>query len=263
MTEKILEGQLLLYSETGMEGGYLSIQDNRFVSLQPPMYGVSNNCKVWDKDDTSRHGLTSDAEVLIDNKWLEFPDPIWKDEDFKLSTLYNGELNGDLAADKRLSERYEFRIKYAIERLNETYGEGKWQINRKLPYVTLKDGTQLHFSDVPTAVPSRPYGIPQGGKTRVTVTWNDGKVEHKKLSDELLIKQADMQGLHILKPNDVLKVADPILKNIICEGQVDEIPLKVFSQTIDGHFDLINQTESHDWETYFIKNYNAELYRNK
>ncbi|HEY0042893.1 MAG TPA: hypothetical protein VGB71_19600, partial [Flavisolibacter sp.] len=78
MTEKFIEGQLLLYSETGMEGGYLSIQDSKFVSLQPPTYGITNNCKVWDKHDTSRHRQTSNTEVFIDNNWLEFPDPIWK-----------------------------------------------------------------------------------------------------------------------------------------------------------------------------------------
>ncbi len=261
MTKKMLEGKLLLYSETGMEGGYLSIQDRRYITLNSPTFGISNNCKVFDKNKLTRQGVTSNAEVLIDNDWLELPDPIWKDKDFEISSLNCGEQNGDLNADKRLSEKYGFKIKYSAERLNEIYGHGNWKIDRKLPNVILNNGTLLHFGDAPTTIPSRPYGIPQDGKTRITVDWNDGSVQHKVLSDDLLVEQSDYKGLHMLKNEDVLKVIDPITKQIICEGQLNKIPLKIFSQTRKGHFDQINQSNNCNWERYFTENFDAELYR--
>lgn len=259
MTEKILEGKLLCYSEQGMEGGgHLSIQDKKFISLTVPTFGVTADQKVWDKNDNNKIGLTSHAELLIDNNWLQLPDPIWNEKDFKKSSLYCGELNGDLNADKRLSEKYNFKIKYSIERLNETYGQGNWKIDRQLPNVILKDGTLLHFGETPTTIPSRPYGIPQFAKTRVTVNWSDGIIEEKVSSDNLLVEQSDYKGLHMLKSNDILKVLDPMTKNIICEGQLDKIPLNVFSQTIKGHF---AQDQTRIWEQYFSDNYYAELYR--
>jgi hypothetical protein len=258
MTEKILEGRLLFYSEQGMEGGYLSIQDRIYVTLNTPTFGVSDDRKVWDKNDENRCGLTSNTEVLIDDNWLEFPDPISKDEDYRISSLFCGEQNGDLEADKRLSIKYNFTIKYSVERLNETYGQGNWKIDRKLPNVILKDGTHLHFGGSPRTIPSRPYGITQGGKTKVTVKWNDGKTEYQVLSDNLLVEQSDYKGLHMMKSQDILKIIDSKSKNIICEGRIDKIPLKVFSQTRKGHFE---QDKSGNWEYYFVENYYAELHR--
>lgn len=258
MTEKILEGKLLCYSETGMEGGYLSIQDINFIYLKTPTFGINDGSKVYDKNDNKRFGISSNLEVLIDNNWVQFPDPIWKDKDFENSSLYLGEINGDLEADKRLSEKYNFKIKYSVERLNEAYGQENWKINGKLPYVILNDGTNLHFGDSPTTIPSRPYGIQQFAKTRVTVNWSDGIIQDKVSSDNLLVKQSDYKGLHMLKDKDILKVLDPKTKNIICEGQLNEIPLTVFSQTKKGHFE---QDKTRIWEQYFSDNYYAELYR--
>jgi hypothetical protein len=262
MTEKVLEGKLLLYSETGMEGGCLSIQDLKFISLDFPSFGVGNNCMVCDRNDSNRQGLTSNEEVFIDNNWFELPDPICKDEDYRISSLCCGEQKGDLNADKRLSEKYNFKIKYSIERLDETYGEGNWEIDGNLPNVILKDGSRLHFGDTPTTVPSRPYGIKQGAKTRVTVKWNDGTVEYRKTSDELLIENWNFKGLHMLKNGDLLRVFAPATRDIICEGQIELIPLIVFSQTKNGHFAKINLADNkYEWEKYFRENYHAELYR--
>ena len=258
MTEKILEGKLLCYSETGMEGGYLSIQDINFITLNTPTFGITDGCKVYDKNDNKRFGISSNLEVLIDNNWVQFPDPIWKDKDFEISSLYGGEINGDLEADKRLAEKFKFKIKYSVERLNETYGQGNWKINGKLPNVILNDGTHLHFGDSPTTIPSRPYGIPQFAKTKVTINWSDGIIQDKVSSDNLLVEQSDYKGLHMLKDKDILKVLDPKTKNIICEGQLNEISLTVFSQTIKGHFE---QDKTRIWEHYFSDNYHAELHR--
>jgi hypothetical protein len=263
MTKKILEGKLLLYSETGMEGGYLSIQDNHFIKFTSPTFGLSNGSKVWDKNDQNRQGVTLNTEVLINNNWLEFPDPIWKDKDFESSSLYCGEQKGDLEADKRLSGKYNFKIKYAVERLNEIYGQGNWRIDRQLPHVTLKDGTHLHFGDTPETIPPRPYGIPQGAKTRVTVKWNDGLIEYQKISDEILVEQYDYKGLNMLKETDIIKVLDKEKRCVVCEGQINKIPLIVFSETTSGHFEeLIKKPdELRDWEKYFTENFNAELHR--
>lgn len=255
------ESYLLTYSETGMEGSYLSIQDKNFITLNSPTFGIDNNCKVWNKNNTNRFGLTSNAEVLIQNNWLVLPDLMLRDKDFEISSLYRGERNGDLNADKRLSQKYDFKIKYSVERLNEEYGMGNWKIDRQLRNVILKDGTYLHPGDTPKTIPSRPYGIPQGGKTRVTVKWNDGMVQHEIVSDDLLIEQWDYKGLHMLKSDDYLKTLDPITKDIICEGQMDKIPLKIFSQTMKGHFEQIIQNSNCSWEQYFTMGYQAELYR--
>lgn len=258
MTEKILDGNLLFYSEQGMEGGYLSIQDRAYIILDTPTFGVSDDRKVWDKNDINRYGLTSNTEVLINDSWLEFPDPIYKDEDYRISSLFCGEQNGDLEADKRLSMKYNFKFKYSVERLDETYGQGNWKVDRNLPNVILKDGTYLHFGDTPTTIPTRPYGISQGGKTRVTVNWNDDKTQYKILSNNLLVEKWDYKGLHFLKKEDILKVFDPITKKIVCEGQLEKIPLNIFSRTQGGHFE---QDKSSNWEHFFAENYYAELHR--
>lgn len=261
MTKKVLEGKLLSNSETGMEGGYLSIQDKDFITFDPPTFGISNGCKVCAKDNASKFGQTLQAEVLIQNNWLELPDPIWSDKDFEISSIYRGEIKGDLNADKRLSKKYDFKIKYSVELLNEEYGPGNWKIDGQLPHVILKDGTHLHFDDAPTTIPSRPYGIPRSGKTRVTVKWSDGTIQHKIVSDDLLVEQWNYEGLHMLKDDDYLKILDPITKNVICEGQIHKIPLNIFSQTIKGHFEQINQSSNCNWEQYFTENYDAELHR--
>jgi hypothetical protein len=258
MAEKILEGKLLLYSETGMEGGYLSIQDVKYITLQTPTFGITDGRIVYDKMDTKRFGISSNLEVLLENNWLQLPDPIVKEKDYKISSLFCGEINGDLEADKRLSEKYNFKIKYSVERLNETYGQGNWKIDETLPYVILKDGTHLHFGDSPTTIPARPYGIPKFAKTRVTVNWSDGRIEDKVSSDNLLVEQSDYKGLHMLKDTDILKILDRTTKTIICAGQLNEIPLTVFSQTLKGHFD---NDKTGLWEHYFVENYYAELHR--
>ncbi len=263
MIKKILEGKLMLYSETGMEGGYLSIQDKEFIKLSLPTFGISDNCKVWDKDDSTRQGLTSDTEVLVDDDWLVYPDPINNDPDYLISSLYCGEEHGDLDADSRLMDKYGFKIKYAEQRLDEEYGKDNWKIEEKLPHVILKDGTRLHFGGTPTTIPRRPYGIAQDGLARVTIHWNDNTVEYKKKSNELLIEQWDYKGLNMLKGEDILKVIDPVTKDIICQGQIDLIPLDIFSQTKEGHFTKINLKDNANcnWEKYFTENYYAELHR--
>lgn len=259
MTESRIKGRLLFYTEQGMEGGYLSIQDESLIKLinVDSVYGFGESRKVWDFKNIDRFGITSNSEILVNDKWISYYDPIYKDEDYRISSLFKGELNGDLEADNRLSKKYYFRFKYYEERLNETYGKGNWSIDKNLPNVILKDGTKLHFGDVPSTEPQRPYGIPNNAIVRVTVNWNDGIIEQNKLVSELLIERWDYKGLNSLKDEDILTVFEPKTGMKINENVVHQIPLKTFSQTLEGHFDSSNSL----WRKYFEENYDAEIKR--
>ena len=265
MENDILRGKLILYSETGTEGGYWAFQDNNFISLILPSFGVGNNTNVWDINNKNKIGYTSNAEVYLDNEWLAFPDPICKDPDFEISSLYRGETNGDLSADKRLSEKYNFKIKYAVQRLNETYGENNWSIDRKFPNVVLKNGTHLHIGETPITAPNRPYGIPQNGVTRVTVEWNDGTIEHHRKSDSLLVENWDYKGLYILKDGDYLRIFHPTKKDVVWEGNIELKQLTLFSETANDMWIHADQKGilREEWSKYFFGNYIAELRKNK
>jgi hypothetical protein len=263
MTEKLLEGKLSLYSEQGMEGGYLSIQDKEYINFSSPKYGITENIKVWDKDDVSKFGITSNPEIYINESWQPWPDPICSDPDYRISSLFCGEVNGDLNADKRLMEKYNFKLRYIEERANEEFGEGNWKFTEAPTTIMLKDGRQLMIGSTPNSIPERPYGIPKDGLTRVTVKWSDGTIDKQRLSSTLLVASWSYEGLHKLRETDVIKVKDSATKEIICEGQIGSIPLAIFSQTKEGHFEHINQdsNKGSDWEKYFTENYCAELYR--
>lgn len=56
MKDNVLKGRLTFYSETGTEGGYWAFQDENYISLIPPTFGVSNNEKVFDINNKSRIG---------------------------------------------------------------------------------------------------------------------------------------------------------------------------------------------------------------
>jgi hypothetical protein len=73
-------------------------------------------------------------------------------------------------------------------------------------------------------------------------------------------KRWDFKGLNTLKETDYLKVYALDSEKVICEGQVNKIPLSVFSGTLKGHFEQIKD-KSADWEIYFEKHYHAELHR--
>jgi hypothetical protein len=263
MTKTLLKGKLTTYAEQGMESGVLCFQDAsqiKMTDIKTP-FGLHENRKVWDKNDTKRIGVISNLELLIEGEWKNYIDPITKDQDYKISSLYCGELKGSKDADKRLADKYGFKIKYSTERLNDSYGQGNWKIVGSLPNVILLDGTKVHFGDSPSTLPQRPYGITQDAQTRVSVDWNDGITEKEKLTKELLIEIWDFKGLHQLKETDYLKVFSVDNKIVVCEGLVSEIRLRLFSQTFKGHFDQIVDGDYKKWETYFTDKYNAELLR--
>lgn len=264
MTEKVLKGRLTFYSETGTEGGYWAFQEENYISLNSPTFGVPNGEKVFDINDNSRKGLTSNAEVLLNEIWLPFPDPINNDPDYLISSLYCGEGKGDLTADKRLMERYQFKIKYARERLDEEYGVNNWRIEGGLSNIILKDGTCIHFGCTPSTIPNRPYGIPQNGLTRVTVVWDNGQVDYERKSDTLLVERFDYKGLHILKNGDELKIMHPTENRIVWQGIIDLKKYAVFKEHANGAWIHADQkgNSREEWSRYFFDSFPAELQTN-
>jgi hypothetical protein len=70
MKNKLLTGRLDLFSEQGMEGGRLSIMDEKFIKLNTPRFGLQSDRKVYDLIDTTKSGVTSNPESHIDNSWV-------------------------------------------------------------------------------------------------------------------------------------------------------------------------------------------------
>lgn len=158
-------------------------------------------------------------------------------------------------------EKYQFKIKYARERLDEEYGVNNWRIEGSLSNVILNDGTCVHFGCIPATIPDRPYGIPQNGLTRVTVVWNDGQVEYERKSDTLLVERFDYNGLHILKNGDVLKIIHPTEDRIVWQGIINLKKNPVFKENANGawiHTDQIDSSRE-EWARYFFDSFPAEL----
>lgn len=255
MTKKILTGKLTLFFEQGMDGGQLAIADTKFIKLCIPIYGFQGNEKVWDNNDKTKFGITSNPETYLNGSWLPTRDPILDEPDYKISSIFCGEENGDLNADKRLMKKYNFRMKYNKEKADEIYGVGNWKFKKHPSEIILNDGSIIVMGSTPNCEPNRPYPIPLAESSRVTVNWNDGTVETIRKSDTLLVERGSYEGLHILNDTDYLRVLEQNTCRVIAEGKINLIPLKTFSLTKKGHF------ENSDWEKYFIDEYLAELYR--
>ena len=233
MNDKILIcfGKLTCFSEQGMEGGQLAIIDSSFIKLYTPKYGLQENIKVWDINDNNKIGITSNPETLLNNSWIPSRDPILDDPDYRISSLFCGEERGDFNADKRLMDKYNFRMKYTKDKADEIYGVGNWKYRKKHSEIILNDGSIIMMGGTPNCEPERPYHIPLADFSRVTVKWNDGTSETKRKSDTLLVERGSYEGLQILKETDYLKVIDQPSGKTINEGQIDLIPLRTFSQT--------------------------------
>ena len=258
----ILEGKLFLFYEQGNEGSVWAFQDNRFMSWEPPAFGVSSNDVVKDINNSARSGETSEAEVFLNGQWLSFPDPMTKDPDYIKSTLYCGEAGGDLSADKRLMIRYGLKIKYVKQQLDECYGENNWKWGGGSPHsILLADGTCVHIGLSPKSDPGRPYGIPQNGLTRVTVKWEDGEIEYHRKSDTLLVELWSYDGLHVLKNGDRLKVIHPTEKTIVWDGVIELKSFPVFTEHANGRWIHADQTgiSRQEWSDFFFKKYPAQL----
>lgn len=259
---KTLEGILHLHSETGTEGGYWAFQDKRFITKTSPSFGVFANQTVWDSNNPGRRGkIQNKNEVFLKGKWLPLPDPMTKDPDYVVSSLFQGEGRGDYEADKRLMERYSFKIKYAADKMNKRYGKGNWHLEDPSTAVT-SDGTRVMYGGTPSTKPQRPYDVPQNGLTRATVKWDDNIVEQERLSNTLLVDNWSYEGLHILQNRDHLTIYHPqeegqeVWKGVINLQQYD-----LFTQTAFGFWIHADQKgiEREVWAEYFFKEYPARL----
>ncbi|WP_157491232.1 hypothetical protein [Flammeovirga sp. SJP92] len=254
-----LEGRLCFYSETGTEGGYWALQESKYIKLVSPTFGVSNKQTVYDIENDSRIGIASKSEVLLNNKWLPLPDPITQDSDYLESSLYKGEEQGDFLADDRLMEKYDFKINYTEDRANEKYGKGNWKFSGHGKEIILKDGSKMSFGI--TCSPSRPYGIPQNAISRVTINWNDGRIEENRESNTLLVESWDYKGLHILENQDVLKIKDPESLHCVWVGQIDLKQFGVFQEHAKGAWIHAEQKnfDREKWAEYFFNKHPAIL----
>ncbi|MEA3379234.1 MAG: hypothetical protein U9Q69_06415 [Nanoarchaeota archaeon] len=262
--EEVLEGVLFFHSETGTEGGYWAFQDKRFITKTLPSFGVFANLNVWDLKDTERKGKAqNNAEVFLNNKWLPHPDPMTDEPDYFISSLFQGEERGYHEADKRLMKKYGFKIKYAAETMDERYGKGNWHIEdpNDPSIAIIPDGTREMFGGIPSTKPDRPYSVPENGLTRVTVEWDDGTIEHKRLSNTLLEEKWEYGGLHILQNGDKLTIYHPEDNKKIWSGPINLREHDLFTEDAFGlwiHTDQIG-IKRETWAEYFFEKYPAKL----
>ncbi len=261
MREKVLEGKLVLLNNQGMEYGYLAILDNTFRQLSVPQSGLQENRRVWDINDKGKTGLTSNPETFLEGGWRPSRDPLLDDADYKISSLLMGEIQGDLNADKRLMQKYNFSIKYVKDRADEKYGVGKWKFSGQCTDIVLLDsGIIASLGDTPKCIPERPFLLPKAEYSRVTVTWADGTIENNRLSNTLLVESwAGSEAMHRLEKKDYLKIKSPHSDKIECEGDIDSIRLHTSSRNQGGHFKSVK--DGNPWEEYFVQGYRAQLYR--
>ncbi len=256
MKKKKISGRLYIHTEQGMDGGYLAIIDDNYVERCPPLLGLDDNEKVWDNQVSSKTGITSNAEMYHNGSWIPVRDPILDDPLYKISSLWCGEEKGDFEADKQLMEKYNFKLYYTKEKADRLYGKENWKFIKSNSRIQLKNGKIVIMGGRPESSPQRPYLIPSPALVRVTVNWNDGTIEKQRLASTLFVEQWSNEGLNILKEDDFLRVLKPNSNEVISEGFVGKIPLKVFSHTLDYHF----SQKSVNWKNYFLQGYTAEVY---
>jgi hypothetical protein len=253
-------GRLTFHSETGTEGGYWAFQDEQFITLEPPKWGVFAERAVFDPENPVRTGvMANDVHVLHDGVWLPLPDPIQTDPDYYISSLFNGEHKGDREADARLMERYGFTMKYAADRMNEAVGEGNWTLEEPTTAVA-NDGKRYHYGGTPHA--ERPYGVRPGEITRGTVIWEDGE-EDVRTSAELLVEQWSYEGLHYLKDGDYLRIfdrEDP--SQVVWEGTIRLRQHEPFAESAFGYWIHADHegVPREEWAKFFLGDtYSGEL----
>lgn len=254
-------GKLHLHSETGPEGGYWALQDETSITHIPPDYGIFGGQEVWDQTNPERKGKTEhDSEILKDGLWLPLPDPMQEDPDYVRSSLFQGD-RGDREADKRLMEKWGFRIIYADEAWDQKWGQGNWHYEDDHTAIA-PDGTRYLSGGTPNTEPRRPYGASSGALTRLTVHWEDGQQE-QRLSDSLLVERWSYDGLIILQDGDQLTIFDPHSAERLWQGEIKLKPHKLFSEDASGfwiHADQIG-IDRDEWAKYFFGGYPATLMR--
>ena len=245
-SKRVIKGVCHFFSEQGMEGGVWALQDEENIVYRQPGWGIWGYEDVWDALKPERKGkCIGGTELLMEGQWCPLPDPLFKDPDYQMSTLGNGGRYGDKEADKRLMEKYGFRIKYAAEQLDEKLGAGNWQFDKD--GVAIDAGGNRYDFGVATE-PRRPYGLSAGQPTRCNVQWEDGVVERRD-ADTLLTLQWEYGGLHFLEDGDYLTIYD---KNdetkIVWEGIIDLEPTKKLYMPRSYQRGVSKE----DWSKWFI-----------
>lgn len=261
MSSTSIPARLHVHYEQGMEGGYLSYQEESKITWQvaKAYSGIWVNRIVRSARNSDLQGVITNAEIFWNEKWVNYSDPILSDPDFKLSSLYKGEHQGDHSADQRLALKYSFKITYPSERLDAKFGKGNWKISKDLTRVTLENGSTLLYADQVQTFPRRPYGISQNTEMRVSVDWNNGTSEKNIQVHEVLVEIWDYKGLHQLKNRDHVTVFDHDSQNVIAEGHIRDFHLNIFSSTYKGFFEKANAV----WIEYFSENYRVVVRRSK
>lgn len=259
----VVNGFCSFYSEQETEGGRWAVQDSRFISkVLPDDGGIWGDQKVWDAEDPSRQGKTRyDAEVFQNGAWRPLPDPMQRDPDYYVSSLFQGEKRGDKKADRRLMERYGFVIKYVEQRMDELYGAGNWRLEGASAVIAI-DGTGAVYGGVPPTEPSRPYGVTPGSLTRVTVEWEDGRIE-QRFSGSLLVSSWSRQGLHILKDGDYLVVHEKDgSTNILWEGAIRLHKHNPYTESVFEYWIHTDQegVKRETWARWFFEKCPATLF---
>ena len=181
-----------------------------------------------------------------------------KEEDYYISSLYVGEEEGDKEADKRLMEKYEFKMKYSADRFNEKLGEGNWIMVDKSTAVDTKG---KRYSAGGTPIAERPYGIRPGEITRATVEWQDGVIEQRQ-SDTLLVEKWDYEGFHMLNNGDkltIFDIKDP--QKVVWEEKISLKDVGTFVEDSNGLWihNAQREVDIHKWGAYFMLRYPAKL----
>lgn len=260
-TRREYTGVLHLFSESGTEGGYWALQDERFINKTQANYGVFGNKAVFDASNPTRKGRTQEkAEILHGSRWDPLPDPVQEEPDYLKSSLFRGEQSGDREADQRLMDKYGFTIQYAADRMDEEYGKNNWRLENPHTAVT-SDGTRVAFGGTPSTTPDRPYGLRLGDITKNNVEWEDGTIE-ERLSTTLLQEQWSYDGLHILKDGDKLTIYDKYKPDqVIWEGEISLQQYGLFTQDAFGMWIHTDQQgiERNTWAEWFFNDYRARL----
>lgn len=97
--------------------------------------------------------------------------------------------------------------------------------------------------------------------TRATVEWQDGIIEKKRYSKDLLELKWCYNGMHILENGDDLTIYHPKTKKEVWSGLIEFREPKPFQDYLDAVLvpsDSMN-VKQETWLKYFLKNYPAKL----